>query len=264
MKKSHVAIPFVVFLLLLFPVKSSNTLVISGSHLNNHIPTVYDITDLTPTWSALITPTLRWHNSTSSFGVDFLYSSNGGVEADEGGTNAYKQTGGWFQNLKVQARADGLVYVYFLSNSTEGSAIKIYEGQAGTWESGSTGAEPETATVQGTPIFVIVQNGRLYVGTIENGQMTFWVSGFALSSHGLGNEGVSKVGVYGATYTQEGTTTPATENGDGYLQIEFNPSTLLAGSGVNDATNITLAFIPLVVTLAVIGVVIKFLKNVRV
>jgi len=251
-------------LLLSFTVAyASSVLTISGDKFNTHVPTVYDITDLKPSWSALIETNLRWHNSTSAFGVDFLYSSNGGVEADSSGINAYEQTGGWFQNLKVQGRADGKVFIYFLHNSTAGSAIKIYESPTGTWGSGYTGTNPEATTVKGNPIFVAVYGNKLYVGEVKGNTLTYWVEGFALPEHGLGVEGLSKIGAYGATYTSGGQTTPASESGDGYVQITFNPPTIYAGSATKDATNLLLAFLPLVIVMAVIGVVLKGLKNMK-
>lgn len=239
------------------------TITISGGNLNNHVPTVYNITDEKPTWTATITPNLRWHNASSSFGVDFIYSSNGGIEADSGGINAYKQTGGWFQYIKVQLWVNGEVRIYFMPNSTvAGSSTTIFIGNAGTWDSNTGGSYPEPTTVIGDKVFVSVAMNKLYIGTIHDGQTTYWVNGFGLPSDGLGNQGVTHIGAYGATYTEGGVTTPCTEGGEGYVQVEFGESSFVATQSMQGMLDVIIAVVPIVVVVAVIGMVVRAIKGI--
>lgn len=251
-----------IFFLLATPIAVYGaSVIINGGNLNNHVPTVYNVDDLKAPWSCQVTPNLRWHNGTSAFGVDFIYSNNGGIQADSAGINAYKQTGGWFQIVKVQARADGKVFVYLLQNSTEGTAIKLYESNTGKYHSGWTGVSPETSVVRGNPIFVAVSNNRLSVGEIKDTGIEYWVENLMLPDHGVGVEGITHVAGYGATYTTSGETTPATENGDGYLSLEFNTGLVVGRANINVASQIITALIPVVVLGLALSIVIKNMKK---
>ena len=239
------------------------TITVSGGKLNNHIPTVYDIADEKPTWTAIVSSNLRWSKNNSSFGIDFIYSSNGLIQADEGGINAYEQDGGWFQYVKVQLKVDGSVKIYFMPNSTiPDSTSTIYLGDVGTWESGSTEQYPEPTTVIGCDVFISVGNNKLYIGSVDGSNITYWVKGFGLSTDGLGKQGATHIGAYGATYTVGGVTTACTEGGAGFVQVEFGGSNFIVTQSMQDIIGVMIAVIPIIVMVAVMGMILNVLKGI--
>ncbi|HKT22802.1 MAG TPA: hypothetical protein VJR06_09380 [Nitrososphaerales archaeon] len=257
----------------------TQTLSFAGGDFNTNSPTINAVTPAElPSWSAVIFTAHQFQNDSSLFSVDLLSSSNpAGLAASSSAADAYTQSSGWFQYLRIQLGETGQVYVYFLQNSTSGSPIEVFSCTA-CWDSNGTSVGTlttgnEGAINYGAEVFASVSDGFLDVGQINaDGSFTNWVTQFGLPSQGLGGTyavgkttqgGLTNIGgACGSTYdTGLGKCHATAYNGNGYVQVELDPTGFLNSQVTTGTTNAILEVVPLIVIVAVVGMVVGMLKK---
>lgn len=261
-----------------FATGQAQTLSFAGGDFNSAQPTVQSLAPAaTPAWNAVIFTAHQFFNSSSVLDLDLVSSSNPANLANAGGstTLSYSQSSGWFQWLRIQLSENGHVYVAFLVNSTSGSAI-VLVNQNSAWLSngtstGSLTTNHESGINFGQEVFVSVQGGQLFVGTISSkGALAYWVNGFGLPSHGLGGTypcgastcgGLTNVGAASGAFTSSAHVVAGSFSGNGYVQVEVDPTGFVGSQTITTTTNVILQVVPLIVIVAVLGLVIGMLKK---
>jgi hypothetical protein len=265
-----------------FAASSVQTLSFSGGDFNSTIPTLVSVSPAAfPSWTAVVFTAHQFNNDTSLYDIDFVSSTNpSSLAASSSAPLAYTQSSGWFQYLRLQLGETGQVYVYYLQNSTSGSPLQVFSCTT-CWLSNGTAlgaltTNHESAINMGQEVFLNVQGGFLYVGTISaTGSITYWVNGFGLPAHGLGgtwtSTGTSTTtlggltnlgGGCGAYYSTGAGKCHATSfSGNGYVQVEIDPPGFTNTQAVTSTTNVILQVVPLIVVVAVVGMVVGMLKK---
>lgn len=260
---------------------STQTLSFSGGDFNTTTPTLVSVSPPAyPSWTGVVFTAHQFNNDTSLYDIDFLSSTNpSNLAASSSAPLAYTQSGGWFQYLRLQLGETGQVFVYYLQNSTSGSPLQVFSCST-CWLSNGTAVgglttNHEDAINMGEEVFVNVQGGFLYMGTISaTGQITYWVNGFGLPAHGLAGTwtsgsstttlgGLTNLGGgCGAYYSTGAGKCHATSfSGNGYVQVEVDPPGFTNTQTVTTTTNVILQVVPLIVIVAVVGMVVGMLKK---
>jgi hypothetical protein len=249
---------------------STQTLSFGGGDFNSCIPTVEALApSAPPAWNTVLFTSHQFFNASSVLDLDLVSSSRPSAFAATGGTSClgYTQTTGWFQWLRVQLSENGHVYVAFLQNSTSGSAIVLFN-QANAWLSNGTAVgtlttNHESGINQGEQVFVSVQGGELFVGAISStGALTYWVNGFGLPSTGLGGaSGLTNVAAASGAFADSSHVVAGAYSGNGYAQAEIDPAGFVGSQTITTTTNVILEVVPLIVIVAVVGMVVGMLKK---
>lgn len=256
---------------------STQTLSLAGGDFNTTIPTLAQVSPAeAPAYSAVIFTAHQFQNDTSEFAIDFL-SNTGTLATSSSAPLAYTDSNGWFQYVRFFLYETGAVQIYYLQNSTSGSPFQVFSC-TNCWDSNGTAVgtlttSNEKAINYAEEVFFIVQGGFLYAGTISGtGTLTYWVNGFGLPSHGLGGTWTSGTttlggltyvgGGCGAYYSTGAGKCHATEyNGNGYVQVELDPPGFTDTQTVGTTTSVILEVVPLIVIVAVVGMVVGMLKK---
>jgi hypothetical protein len=249
---------------------STQTLSFGGGDFNSCIPTVEALSPAAPpAWNTVLFTSHQFFNASSVLDLDLVSSSKPSAFAATGGTSClgYTQSAGWFQWLRVQLSENGHVYVAFLQNSTSGSAIVLFN-QANAWLSNGTAVgtlttNHESGINQGEQVFVSVQGNELFVGAISStGALTYWVNGFGLPSTGLGGaSGLTNVAAASGAFTDSSHVVAGAYSGNGYAQAEIDPAGFVGSQTITTTTNVILEVVPLIVIVAVVGMVVGMLKK---
>jgi hypothetical protein len=261
-----------------FALSSTQTLSYAGGDFNSCLPTVQSLApSAPPSWNGVIFTAHQFDNASSVLDFDLVSSSAPSAFQATGGSSclAYTQASGWFQWLRVQLSENGHVYVAFLQNSTSGSAI-VLVNQNNLWLSNGTAVgtlttNHESGINQGEQVFVSVSGGVLTIGAItKTGAIVNWLTGFGLPSHGLGGTyacgtstcgGLTNTGTASGAFVSSAHVVPGAFSGNGYAQLEVNPSGFLSTQSFSSFTNIILEVVPLIVIVAVLGFVLRFFKD---
>jgi hypothetical protein len=249
---------------------STQTLSFGGGDFNSCIPTVEALApSAPPAWNTVLFTSHQFFNASSVLDLDLVSSSKPSAFAATGGTSClgYTQAAGWFQWIRVQLSENGHVYVAFLQNSTSGSAIVLFN-QANAWLSNGTSVgtlttNHESGINQGEQVFVSVQGDELFVGTISSkGALTYWVNGFGLPSTGLGGaSGLTNVAAASGAFASSSHVVAGAYSGNGYAQAEVDPAGFVGSQTITTTTNVILEVVPLIVIVAVVGMVVGMLKK---
>ncbi len=261
-----------------YAASSTQTLSFGGGDFNSAQPTLESLAPAAlPAWNAVVFTQHQFFNGSSVLDFDFLYSTNPTVIANSGGSStlAYTQSSGWFQWLRLQLSENGHVYIAFLQNSTSGNAIVLFN-QNSAWLSNGTAVGTlttghESGINAGQEVFVSVQGGQLFVGAITSkGALTYWVNGFGLPSHGLGGTetlgttlsgGLTNVGAASGAFKDSSHVVAGAYSGNGYAQVEVDPAGFVGSQTITTTTNVILQVVPLIVIVAVVGMVVGMLKK---
>ncbi len=274
--RRHATLALLVSLALISAVPIANaasatqTLSFAGGDFNSCLPTQANLKPAAlPSWTAVIFTAHQFYNSSSVLDLELLSSSKNTALAPTGGSSclSWSQSSGWFQWQRVQLAENGHVYVAFLQNSTSGNPIVLYNSPS-SWLSNGTSAgtlttNHESAINYGQEVFVNVQGGQLFVGTISSkGAVTYLVNGFGLTSEGLGGtNGLTAVGAASGAFASSSHVVPGAFSGNGYVQVEINPVGFTNSQTITTTTNVILQVVPLIVIVAVIGMVVGMLKK---
>jgi hypothetical protein len=249
---------------------AAQTLSFAGGDFNSCLPTQANLEPVAlPSWTAVIFTAHQFFNSSSTLDFEFLSSSDNAALAPTGGSSclSWSQSTGWFQWLRVQLSENGNVYVAYLQNSTSGNPIVLYNSP-NSWLSNGTSAgtlttNHESAINYGQEVFVNVQDGQLFVGTLSStGAISYLVNGFGLTSEGLGGtNGLTAVGAASGAFASSSQVVAGAYSGNGYAQVEIDPTGFTNTQAVTTTTNTILEVVPLIVIVAVIGMVVGMLKK---
>jgi hypothetical protein len=256
----------------------SQTVTLAGNDFNASIPVIHTLTPVYPAWTAVLFPFHRFQNSSSTFNVDLVSSSNAaGFSTSGASALSYTQTNGWFQYLRIQLKETGEAWVYFLENSTSGNTIQIFNCLtcylSNATAVGTLTSNTEASINPGAEVWVNVAGGFVSVGSFDSaGKLTTWVNQFGLTSVGLGGTELSNgktiggvnfvTGGCGSYYGTNGLSChPTAAQAAGYVQVEFDPPGFSSGVSVQQTTNTILQVVPLIVIIAVLGMVVGILKK---
>jgi hypothetical protein len=259
----------------------TTTVTLAGNDFNGSVPVLHQTTPVYPAWTAVLFPFHRFENSSSTFNVDFVSTTSPSTFGASGASAlSYTQGSGWFQYVRVQLKETGEAWVYYLENSTSGNTINVFHCLtcylSNATAVGTLTTNTEDAINPGAEVWVSVAGGFLSVGSFSaTGTLTTWVKAFGLPNHGLGGTWLSGTttlggvdfvnGGCGAYHGTNGLSCHPTEaTGAGYLQVEFNAAGFTSGVAVQQTTNTVLQIVPLIVIIAVIGMVVGILKRFKV